>query len=344
MMHRLRVLARAVGMPVGLAGLLAAAYTVHATDDDAAFERAGVRLARQEFRSPVDYQAGVNTLVQRRIDATLCELQNPSFKAGRYVVLEGPKGSGKSLAVLKAIDKRRGVVYVCDPPAHNLLSAILEAASPELARLATTTTSKCSQLFNFFWAAKEHLADQHLLPLLVIELERATPDLVDAVTHLGKYLAPVCRVLIVASDARLSADAGRHVLHLGDYLPDEAEQILQTRYSHEQIAHIIATIGAKPADLAVVVSDGFEEHCKLVENRVCNATVDLLIDHPEYRRLLAALVAQPSMNLTDASSLVGVSSERIISDCAGVLSVDLENLTVSASPAVAIAMTNFLSC
>mmetsp|Transcript_11767 Transcript_11767/g.11407 ORF Transcript_11767/g.11407 Transcript_11767/m.11407 type:complete len:446 (+) Transcript_11767:101-1438(+) len=246
----------------------------------------------------------------------ILEILNRKNANGKYFILFGAKGVGKSTIVERAIHNRKGIIKMQITTAFCRNEVMLELAKiTNTAKLKPTTA-------DFVASLKLGTSKEGIFPTIVVEVERAgsidqsvsifSPG-IQAVRGVAKELSKKCNFLIVLSEANLILEFGKDIdrenfIFIDELTTLEAEKYLAAlglELSQNEIKYVLDSIGSNPATLRSMqewVQRGKAIHA-FVEGRLANARQDL-VAFP-HKKILKALKDHPE----------GVSPEYFDNQC-----------------------------
>lgn len=189
---------------------------------------------------------------------------------GQYLVLYGPRGSGKSTCVNYVANKERGIVVVRVNDTTTELTIMQSIAHSTLGDLTMPEFMKAMRM------CSESLRIDKFYPVVVFEVERARSEDVDSrvlstVAGISKDLAVFCKVLVIVSDANAALhfntdNKRKRFLLVGELSPTEASQMwkkLEPTASliDEQLINVFDRVGTMPSMLV-------DLHRQLLEGEV----------------------------------------------------------------------------
>jgi hypothetical protein len=243
-------------------------------------------------------------------------LRLTSSRDGKYVVILGEKGTGKSFVSYKFVQNEPGVVYLLlgrDTKTEDVVDKLLEATGFDVKQ--HPTTNPLPRLQRLLHMVQEKLASDGVFPMVLVEIERnADPGVVDTVCRTLKELSAVCRAFAILTEAlaavRMSPDPARRLaVWVPDFTEAETREYLdkanEWRQTHdkqvlsgEEIDDIVARLGGRPADLHDLVESSVppvqfvEQH---IEVEGCKIS-DLLTDDARYAPVLRALLENQTLS------------------------------------------------
>lgn len=177
---------------------------------------------------------------------------------GRYTIVYGPKGVGKSAVVHHEAANRTGVVLVNVTSNHDkasltrqvikvLLGPNVDSATVDETTLAAAITKCTSKVVT-----------------IIFDVERAPSDGSDeclrAVRSLAKCLADHCRCIIVLSEANTVVEFGRdpreNFVFVGEFTTEEARELLRKKncaLSYAEMTKVFDKVGTSPTVLQELV-------------------------------------------------------------------------------------------
>jgi hypothetical protein len=279
-------------------------------DDLGIAEKISLKLARNIKDSIVettDYDCLVEEkLFVERPDLLneISEILNRKNANGKYFILFGAKGVGKSTIVERAINKRKGIIKIQITTTFCRNEVMLELAKiTNTAKLKPTTA-------DFIASLKLGISKEGICPTIVVEVERAgsidqsvgifSPG-IQAVRGVAKELSKKCNFLIILSEANLILEFGKDIDRENFIFIDELTNLEAEKYlaalglelSQNEIKYVLDSIGSNPATLRSMqewVQIGKTIHA-FVEGRLANARQDL-VAFP-HKKILKALKEHP---------------------------------------------------
>jgi energy-coupling factor transporter ATP-binding protein EcfA2 len=223
-------------------------------------------LAARAPPSPADK---LNEYVQRKeLEKTLESfLRKPIAAGGRYMVVVGPRGAGKSTLASHVLSKMGKAVLVVEIDAPSatvpelkslvLQGALKQYASHSKSLYATTTPVKDGDLADRLKAAASARGEEGWRPTLALEItSSAGGELIKNACRVLKQLThdqQLCHGILVLSSsfavAELTDDKDRqHFLRVGAFSRDEASAYLDANFKahlREEVATIAAVAAVK---------------------------------------------------------------------------------------------------
>jgi hypothetical protein len=261
----------------------------------------------------------------------LKSLQSTSSTDGKYCLLIGEKGTGKSFVSYKSVLNRPGVVYLlisASTAAKDVNEKLLEATGFDVK--LHPTTDPLSRLKELLHSVQKRLAADSVWPVVLIEIERNTDShIVDTVCRTLKELSAVCRGFAVVTEATaamaLSPDSGRRLeIWVPDFSEVEARQYLNkantwredkglAALSEDDINNAIAEVGTRPSTLHDLMTSpltqvDFVTNCIEVEKRRIH---DLLRVDRKYARIIFKLFEQDTVNHDELTSILNAPIKKI---------------------------------
>ena len=232
-------------------------------------------------------------LLQRIID-----IMNRKKGNGKYFVLYGAKGVGKSTIVERAAKGRKGVIMLRISTAHSRADVMGELAE-------TLNLAEKPKTIDYIKALEKAKSSDGTLPTIIIEVERAgSLDLslgVQAARGVAKHLAAACNVIIVLSEANAVLEFGKdgdreNMIFIDELTEPEARKYivaLGLDLSEVDIKYVIENVGTNPATLRSMqewIKKGKSVH-DFVAMKLVKAEDDL--DRFPHKAILNALKKHP---------------------------------------------------
>jgi hypothetical protein len=191
---------------------------------------------------------------------------------GKYVVIMGEKGAGKSFVTYKFVLNEPGVVYLwlnTEIKAENIQEKLLEATGFDVKK--HPTVNPMPQLLRLLYMVEKELAPYSVVPMVIVEMERnSDPETVDTVFRAFKKMSAVCRSIVIISEAfgamTMSPDSARRMeLWVPPFTDAETREYLgkankwrlsqgKLALSDAEIEDIITHLGGRPSTLCDVVT------------------------------------------------------------------------------------------
>mmetsp|Transcript_28069 Transcript_28069/g.60495 ORF Transcript_28069/g.60495 Transcript_28069/m.60495 type:complete len:417 (+) Transcript_28069:3-1253(+) len=244
---------------------------------------------------------------RREVLAQLAPLQ---LTTGKYVVILGEKGTGKSFVTYKFAQNKPGVVYLwlnSAIKAENVEEKLLEATGFDVEK--HPTVNPMPQLLRLLDMVEEELAPDGFVPMVVVEIERnADPETVDTVFRALKKMSAVCRGSVILSEAfaamSMSSDEDRRMeLWVPPFTDAETREYLskankwrraqgKSAFSGAEIEDIITRLGGRPSTLHNLMKSSMTP-AQFVEERIAKEKSridDLLKYESRYAPVLRLLL------------------------------------------------------
>ena len=178
----------------------------------------------------------------------IIDIMNRKKGNGKYFVLYGAKGVGKSTIVERAAKSRKGVMILRVTTAHSR-----EDVMEELAK--TLNLTEKLKTIDYIIALNKVTLSDGILPTIIIEVERAGSW--DLSLGVAKDLAAACNVIIILSEANDVLEFDRdhdraNMIFIDELTEPEARQYivaLGLELSEVDIKHVIENVGTNPAAL-----------------------------------------------------------------------------------------------
>jgi hypothetical protein len=260
-------------------------------------------------------------------------LRLASSRDGKYVVILGEKGTGKSFVSYKFVQAKPGVVYLLlgrGTKAEDVVEKLLEATGFDIKQ--HPTSNPLPRLQRLLHIVKKKLAPDGVVPVVLVEIERnADPEIVDTVCRTLKELSAECRGSAILTEAlaamMMSPDPARRMeIWVPDFTEAETREYLakasKWRRAHdrqvlndEEVDDIISRLGGRPADLHDVVESSvpaaqFVEDRIAVEGRKITA---LLKEDARYAAVLHALKDKRNLSDEELSDMLDQPVKKIAS-------------------------------
>jgi hypothetical protein len=133
-------------------------------------------------------------------------LRSSSRKDGKYVLVLGEKGTGKSFLCYKLVLQQEGVVYLLvgkETKPKDFTQKLLEATGFNVA--LHPTTNPLPRVDKLLQAVGNKLASGGVVPIVLVEIERnSEPEVIDVVCRTLKELSAVCRGFAIVTEATVS--------------------------------------------------------------------------------------------------------------------------------------------
>lgn len=244
------------------------------------------------------------TYVERpELEKKLADFLKEPRLAGRYFVLFGPKGAGKSTVVQKVLQDRKGVILLS---ASNVSTkdSIIDSLSHAVIGYAGVIKNP-----NDFFMP---LATSTVPPVIVFEVDRGGSDDytkgIEAVRSLAKMYAPACHCIVVLSEAgavlQFNKDKTRAIFECVDDLTvPQAKTMLKNmlrkvnlpEIDDAKMEYIFSAVGANPQLLSELVADlkfgKFKSVEEYVERKLKDARIAL--ENYPHQAILKALKEHP---------------------------------------------------
>jgi len=172
-----------------------------------------------------------------------------SLKGGRYTIVYGPRGIGKTELVDHTAIGKKGVVKVTVSSASSK-TGVIQAITEELGCKSTDLNIKV------LIAAVQKSG---IVPTIIFDVERSVSrddDMLSTIRSLSKELALYCRCIIVLSEAnavlQFGIDEREKFIYVDEMERDEAERLietLQTNITKAEMKYVFEKIGTSPLKL-----------------------------------------------------------------------------------------------
>ena len=184
----------------------------------------------------------------------IIDIMDRKKKNGKYFVLYGAKGVGKSTIVERAAKGRKGVIMLRITTAHSRDDVMGELAQ-------NLNLAEKPKTIDFIEALNKGTSSDGILPTIIIEVERAgSLDLsmgVHAARGVAKDLAAACNVIIVLSEANAVLEFGKdddreNMIFIDELTEPEAQKYivaLGLKLSEVDVKYVIENVGTNPAAL-----------------------------------------------------------------------------------------------
>ena len=285
-------------------------------------ERAAVASMLKPFNveaigSKLEAKAPDELWVERRdVLKQLEPLRLASSRDGKYVVILGEKGTGKSFVFYKFVQDKPGVVYLLlgrGTMAENVVEKLLEATGFDVKQ--HPSANPLSRLQRLLHLAKKELAPDGVVPVVLVEIERnADPEIVDTVCRALKELSAECRGIAILTEAlaavTMSPDPARRMeIWVPDFTEAETREYLakanERRRTHGkevlndgEVDDVVARLGGRPAELHDLVQCSVPA-AKFVEGRIeveKRRIAQLLKTDVRYAPVLRALLEKQTLS------------------------------------------------
>jgi hypothetical protein len=285
-------------------------------------ERIAVASIRKPFNvdeimSKLEAKAPDELWVERRdLLQQLEPLRLASSQDGKYVVILGEKGTGKSFVFYKFVQNKPGVVYLLlgrGTTAENVAEKLLEATGFDVKQ--HPSANPLPRLQRLLHLAKKELAAGGVVPVVLVEIERnADPEIVDTVCRVLKELSAECRGIAILTEAlaavTMSPDPARRMeIWVPDFTEAETREYLakanEWRRTHGkevlndgEVDDVVARLGGRPADLHDLVR-GSVPAAKFVDDRIeveKRRIANLLKTDVRYAPVLRALLEKQTLS------------------------------------------------
>jgi hypothetical protein len=174
-----------------------------------------------------------------------------SLKGGRYTIVYGPRGIGKTELVDHTAIGKKGVVKVTVSSASSK-TGVIQAMAKKL--LGKSTHSDFD--IDMFVAAVQKSG---IIPTIIFDVERSVfrdDDMLSTIRSLSKELALYCRCIIVLSEAnavlQFGIDDREKFIYVDEMERDEAERLIeikQTNITKAEMKYVFEKIGTSPLKL-----------------------------------------------------------------------------------------------
>lgn len=176
--------------------------------------------------------------------------------AQQYLIVYGPKGSGKTTLVVQELQDREGVVRV-DVGAAVTKDAVTQA----IARALHLDGAEQVQAMDFY----QVIAGCKKKPTIIFEIERGKDDVgdINTIRSLAKKFAELgARCVLILSETTTAVVFGRDraresYLYVGEMKQEEARELLKKRgttLSEEEMTEVFKMVGTKPTLLTGLVT------------------------------------------------------------------------------------------
>jgi hypothetical protein len=219
----------------------------------------------KEITAELDENAPADLWVER--NEVLEELAALQLTTGKYVLILGEKGAGKSFVTYKFVQNEPGVVYLWlnnGMTSDEIQKKLLEAMDFDVKKHPTETPMP--QLLRLLRMGKMELAPVGVVPMVVVELERnADPVTVDSMFRVLKKMSHVCRGILIMSEAfgamTMTPDSARRMeLWVPPFTDAETREYLgkankfrraqgMSAFTDAEIEDIITRLGGRPSNL-----------------------------------------------------------------------------------------------
>lgn len=187
-----------------------------------------------------------------KIEGIINEALTYTFlKNGRYTIVYGPKGIGKTELIDHMTIGKKGVVKVKVSSA-NTKNGIIQSMTKKLVVVIIPSELDVDL---FITAAKK----SGIIPTIIFDIERAVSiddGILTTIRSLSKDLAPYCRCIIVLSEAnavlKFDKDKRETFIYVDEMEREEAEQfmeVLRTNITKAEMKYVFEKIGTSPLDL-----------------------------------------------------------------------------------------------
>ena len=300
-------------------------------------ERAAVASMLKPFNveaigSKLETKAPDELWVERRdVLQQLEPLRLASSRDGKYVVILGEKGTGKSFVFYKFVQDKPGVVYLLlgrGTKAEDVVEKLLEATGFDIKQ--HPTANPLPRLQRLLHMVQDKLAPDGIVPVVLVEIERnADPEIVDTVCRTLKELSAECRGSAILTEAlaamMLSPDPARRLeLWVPDFTEAETREYLgkanewrraqnKSVFSVAEIDDVIGRLGGRPADLHDLVESSVPA-AQFVEQRIevqGRKITDLLTVDVGYAAVLRALLEKRTLSHRELTSMLNQSIKKI---------------------------------
>ena len=258
-------------------------------------------------------------------------LRLASSRDGKYVVILGEKGTGKSFVSYKFVQDKPGVVYLLlgrGTKAEDVVEKLLEATGFDIKQ--HPTANPLPRLQRLLHLAKKELAPDDIVPVVLVEIERnADPEIVDTVCRTLKELSAECRGSAILTEAlaamMLSPDPARRLeLWVPDFTEAETREYLgkanqwrraqnKSVFSVAEVDDVVARFGGRPAELHDLVQCSVPA-AKFVEGRIeveKRRITDLLTVDVGYAAVLRALLEKRTLSHRELTIMLNQSIKKI---------------------------------
>ena len=182
------------------------------------------------------------------------DIMNRKEDNGKYFVLYGAKGVGKSTIIERAAKGRKGIIMLRITTAHSRDDVMGELAK-------NLNLAEKPETIDYIKALKKAKSSDGTLPTIIIEVERSgSLDLslgVQAARGVAKDLAAACNVIIILSEANAVLEFGKdddreNMIFIGELTEPEAQKYivaLGLKLSEVDVKYVIKNVGTNPAAL-----------------------------------------------------------------------------------------------